>query len=67
MTLLFAFPRFMYELNANELWTKNAYRCTNAMNGDFRLIDYINDLFLGKPYRMLYEHLENGTSSMGSF
>ncbi len=29
------------------------------MTGDFRLIDYINDLFLGKPYHMLYEHLEN--------
>ncbi len=25
------------------------------------------DLFLGKPYSMLEEHLENGTSCMGSF
>ncbi len=39
-------------INANELKTKNACKCTNAMTGDFRLIDYIFDLFFGKPNRM---------------
>ncbi len=37
------------------------------MTGDFRLIDYIFDLYLGKPGHMPLEHLEYGTSCMGSF
>ncbi len=36
------------------------------MTGDFCLIiDYILDLFLGKPYRMPSEHLDYGMSCMG--
>ncbi len=35
------------------------------MTGGFHLIDSIFYLFLGKPYHMPLEHLENGTSRKG--
>ncbi len=58
----------MLFLGAPARTAAHLYKCTNAMTGDVRLIiDYIFDLFLGKPYCMPLEHLEYGMSCLGYF